>query len=56
MNWFKKLVPSRINTEGRASRRSVPEGLWTKCPACDAVLYSTAICRPRNTTVPPHRT
>ena len=31
MNWFKKLVPSRINTEGRPSRRStVPEGLWKR--------------------------
>ena len=37
MSWFKKLMPSRINTQGGS--RSVPEGLWTKCPACNAVLY-----------------
>jgi len=23
------------------ARKTVPEGLWTKCAACDAVLYST---------------
>ena len=45
MNWFKKLVPSRINTEGRASRRSVPEGLWTKCEECNSVLYRAEVER-----------
>jgi acetyl-CoA carboxylase carboxyl transferase subunit beta len=45
MNWFKKLVPSRINTEGRASRRSVPEGLWTKCDECNSVLYRAEVER-----------
>ena len=37
MSWFEKIVPSRIKTERRT--RNVPEGLWIKCPACDAVLY-----------------
>ena len=44
MNWFKKLVPS-INTEARASRRSVPEGLWTKCEECNSVLYRAEVER-----------
>lgn len=40
MSWLKKLMPSRIRTEGGASRkRSVPEGLWEKCGQCGAVLY-----------------
>ena len=41
MSWFDKLMPSRIKTQGKTQvrARSVPEGLWTKCPACDAVLY-----------------
>src|SRR5690606_33904624 len=42
MSWFKKLMPSRIRTEaGQRSRvrSNVPEGLWTKCTACNAVLY-----------------
>ena len=38
MSWFHKLMPSRIRTEG-GSKRTVPEGLWTKCEACTAVLY-----------------
>ncbi len=44
MSWFKKLIPSRIRTEG-GSRRSVPEGLWTKCPKCEAVLYKAELER-----------
>jgi acetyl-CoA carboxylase carboxyl transferase subunit beta len=38
MSWFQKLMPSRIRTEG-GSKRNVPEGLWTKCESCQAVLY-----------------
>jgi len=38
MNWFTKLLPTRIRTEG-GTRKSVPEGLWSKCQACGAVLY-----------------
>ncbi len=38
MSWFKKLLPSRIKTNG-ASRRTVPEGVWSKCDECSAVLY-----------------
>src|SRR5579864_9231546 len=43
MSWFEKIVPSRIKTERRS--RSVPEGLWIKCPACDAVLYRAELER-----------
>jgi len=38
MSWFEKLMPSRIRTES-VSKRTVPEGLWAKCPGCSAVLY-----------------
>jgi len=38
MSWFEKLMPSRIRIEGGA-KKAVPEGLWTKCPSCAAVLY-----------------
>ncbi|RKZ36065.1 MAG: acetyl-CoA carboxylase carboxyl transferase subunit beta [Gammaproteobacteria bacterium] len=44
MSWFEKLLPSRIRTEG-GSKRNVPEGLWTKCPACKAVLYRAELER-----------
>lgn len=43
MTWFDKIMPSRIKTERRT--RSVPEGLWKKCPACDAVLYGAELER-----------
>jgi len=43
MNWFSKIMPSRINTERR--RRSVPEGLWIKCPQCGAQLYRAEVER-----------
>ncbi|MBI1733139.1 MAG: acetyl-CoA carboxylase carboxyltransferase subunit beta [Gammaproteobacteria bacterium] len=38
MSWLRKLLPSRIKTD-RTTRRSVPEGVWSKCPGCRAVLY-----------------
>jgi acetyl-CoA carboxylase carboxyl transferase subunit beta len=46
MSWFEKIVPSRIKTERRS--RSVPEGLWIKCQACDAVLYRAELERNLN--------
>ena len=41
MSWLQKLLPPKIQRSERGARKTVPEGLWTKCPACDAVLYST---------------
>jgi acetyl-CoA carboxylase carboxyl transferase subunit beta len=41
MSWLQKLLPPKIQRTGNAARKTVPEGLWTKCAACDAVLYST---------------
>ncbi|MCU7842970.1 MAG: acetyl-CoA carboxylase, carboxyltransferase subunit beta [Candidatus Thiodiazotropha sp. (ex Monitilora ramsayi)] len=38
MSWFEKLMPSRIRTDA-GHKRAVPEGLWTKCPGCNAILY-----------------
>jgi acetyl-CoA carboxylase carboxyl transferase subunit beta len=38
-NWFQKLRGARIKSEGGAGKRNIPEGVWTKCDACDAVLY-----------------
>jgi len=37
MSWFEKILPSKIRTTVRS--RSVPEGVWCKCPSCDSVLY-----------------
>ncbi len=38
MSWLEKLMPSRIRTDAKG-KRGVPEGLWSKCPGCKAVLY-----------------
>ena len=47
VSWFQKLRPSRIRTEskGGGTGRSIPEGLWTKCSACSAVLYRDELDR-----------
>jgi len=39
MSWLQKLLPPKIQ-RGTGPRKTVPEGLWTKCPGCEAVLYS----------------
>jgi len=44
MNWFEKLMPSRIRTDA-GEKGSVPEGLWTKCDSCSAVLYRAEVER-----------
>ena len=44
MSWFENLMPSRIRTENK-DKRTVPEGLWSKCPSCDAVLYRAELER-----------
>ncbi|WP_303908872.1 acetyl-CoA carboxylase, carboxyltransferase subunit beta [Thiohalomonas denitrificans] len=45
MSWLKKFLPSQIRTEGGAKRKSVPEGLWAKCPGCNSVLYRAELER-----------
>ncbi len=47
MNWFERLMPSRIRTDAGAADKkgSVPEGLWTKCNSCNAVLYRAELER-----------
>lgn len=39
MSWLDKLVPSVIRSEKRQGTSAIPDGLWKKCPKCDAVLY-----------------
>jgi len=47
MSWFEKLIPARIRTDAK-NRRSVPEGVWSKCPICQAVLYRAELERNLN--------
>jgi len=44
MNWFDKLMPTSIRTEA-SSKRAVPEGVWAKCPGCNAILYRAELER-----------
>jgi acetyl-CoA carboxylase carboxyl transferase subunit beta len=39
MSWLDKLLPPKIQHTDPSERRSVPEGLWIKCPSCETVLY-----------------
>lgn len=39
MSWFEKILPPRMHRSDSGSTKRVPEGLWVKCPACEAVLY-----------------
>lgn len=42
MSWFEKLRPT-IRTEATIKKNSVPEGLWNKCPNCNAILYNSEL-------------
>ena len=44
MSWFEKLLPS-IRTSGSDDKKNVPEGLWAKCDACDAIIYRAELER-----------
>ncbi len=39
MSWFQKLLPPKIKRRVGDAKKNVPEGLWSKCPSCEAVLY-----------------
>jgi len=37
MNWFGKLIPSRISTN---TKKQIADGLWSKCSSCEATIYT----------------
>jgi len=45
VNWFEKILPPKIKSGAGSGKRGVPEGLWTKCPDCGAVLYRAELER-----------
>ncbi len=45
MSWLEKLLPPKIQPTDRSERRSVPEGVWVKCPACETVLYASDLAQ-----------
>ncbi|MBL8473441.1 MAG: acetyl-CoA carboxylase, carboxyltransferase subunit beta [Rhodocyclaceae bacterium] len=46
MTWIQKLLPPKLKTTAgkeTSVKRSIPEGLWMKCPACEATLYTSDV-------------
>jgi acetyl-CoA carboxylase carboxyl transferase subunit beta len=39
MSWLQKLLPPKIKRDAGSPRKAMPEGLWSKCESCEAVLY-----------------
>jgi len=44
MSWFERILPPKVKASTKG-KRGVPEGLWTKCESCDAVLYRAEVER-----------
>jgi len=45
MTWLEKLLPPKIKSPASLGKRGVPEGVWSKCPECAAVLYRAELER-----------
>ena len=45
-HWLDKILPTIRNTTKR--KNTIPEGLWRKCPKCEAVLYKPELERALN--------
>ncbi|MFM2482736.1 acetyl-CoA carboxylase, carboxyltransferase subunit beta [Celerinatantimonas sp. YJH-8] len=43
MSWLEKILPKSKSVSSR--RRNIPEGVWTKCSACDQILYRAELER-----------
>lgn len=43
MSWIDKILPSISTSSAENKRSSVPEGVWKKCPRCDAMLYQKSL-------------
>ena len=48
MSWLEKLLPPKIQHTDPSDRRSVPEGVWVKCPSCETVLYKSDLEQNQN--------
>ena len=38
MSWLEKIIPPRIKRSSN-TKKTIPDGLWVKCPSCESVLY-----------------
>lgn len=41
MSWLERLLDKKNRISNR--KTSIPEGIWTKCPACEQILYRIAL-------------
>ncbi|MGB0936930.1 MAG: acetyl-CoA carboxylase, carboxyltransferase subunit beta [Colwellia sp.] len=41
MSWIEKILPKANSTQ----KRNIPEGVWSKCTSCNAVLYKVELER-----------
>ena len=41
MSWLDKIPQKIKHVVGNVQKRNMPEGLWSKCDACQSVLYKT---------------
>jgi acetyl-CoA carboxylase carboxyl transferase subunit beta len=41
MSWIEKILPKAKSTQ----KRNIPEGVWSKCTSCNAVLYKVELDR-----------
>jgi len=41
MSWIEKILPKAKTTQ----KRNIPEGVWSKCTSCNAVLYKAELDR-----------
>ncbi len=48
MSWFQNLIPPKIKKKAAGEKKIVPEGLWSKCSTCEAVLYYTDLAKNLN--------
>lgn len=42
MSWIDKILPS-ISTQAEGRKKNLPDGVWKKCPRCDAMLYRKSL-------------
>lgn len=43
MSWLEKLIPNKVRSADK--KQGVPEGIWTKCAKCEAMLYKREVER-----------
>ncbi len=48
MSWFQSIIPPKIKRKENGEKKVVPEGLWSKCASCEAVLYYTDLVKNLN--------